>query len=129
MNWSKTESPAPEIALLQFVRYLLGAVTLPVFLCRRVIAPLEEAACFFRAHDNGHRPLFAAFFGMDLIRRNQIDLSGTDFHIRRLPDIGVVGFRTVVETFIALDRLVSVKHTIQGPVMRMIVDLRPRLGI
>src|SRR5215475_9592135 len=115
-----------ELALFQFVGDLLRSITLPVFFRRRIIATLQETTRFLRANDNRYRAFLATFLGMDFIRRDQIYLSGTHFHVNGLAYLRVGGFGAIVQPFVALDGFVSIQHTIESPIVGMVVDLRAR---
>src|SRR5262245_34546612 len=115
-----------ELALFQFVRNLFRSVALPIFFRLWIVPTLQETACPFRPNDNRYRTFLATFFGMDLIRRNQIYLSWTHFYVNRLAYFGVVGFGAIIHPFVALDRFVSIQHTVESPIMGVVVDLGAR---
>jgi hypothetical protein len=64
---------------------------------------------------------------MNLVGRNQIDFSRTYLHVHGLVDVRVVRLGTIVGPLVALDGLGAVEHSVKGPVMRMIVNLRSGL--
>src|SRR5262245_60416983 len=99
-------------ALFQFVGDLLRSVALPVFFRRWIIATLQETTCFLCANDDRYCAFLATFLGVDFIRRNQIYLSGTHFHVHCLAYFGVVGLGAIIQPFVALDRFVSIQHTV-----------------
>src|SRR5262249_32764788 len=113
-----------EPALLQFVGDRLRSIALPVFFRRRIIATLQETTRFLRANDDRYRAFLATFLGMDFIRRNQIYFSGTHFHVNGLAYLRVVGFGAIVQPFVALDGFVSFQHTLESPIVGVVVDLR-----
>src|SRR5262249_12090629 len=115
-----------ELALFQFVGDLLRSVALPVFFRRWIIATLQETTCFLCANDDRYRTFLATFLCMDFIRRNQIYLSGTHFYINCLPYFATVGFAAIIHPFVALDGLVSIQHTIESPIVSVVVNLRAR---
>src|SRR5499426_2943432 len=115
-----------ELALFQFVGDLFRSVALPVFFCRWIISTLQETTCFLCANDDRYRTFIATFLGMDFIRRNQIYLSGTHFYVNCLAYFGVIGFGAIIHPFVALDGFVSIQHTIESPIVGVVVDLRAR---
>ena len=64
---------------------------------------------------------------MNLKRLNQINFARTDIDFFSLANLGIVGFRAIIDSFVTLDGLMTVEDSIQRPVVRVIVDLCPRL--
>src|SRR5262249_6984757 len=115
-----------ELALFQFVGDLLRSIALPVFFRRWIIATLQVTTRLLRPNDDRYRAFLATFLGMDFIRRDQIYLSGTHFHVNRLAYLRVVGFGPIIQPFVALDGLASIQHPVESPIVGVVVDLRAR---
>src|SRR5205823_8436896 len=120
MPWRNTQNWSGD----QFIGHLGRAVALDHGLCLGIVGALQHRAGAepLAAHDDCHGSGGTALFGMDRMRRHQIDRALRAGGYRGESHVGVAGSAAVVDALVAFEALRSVENTVEHPGIGVVVD-------